>query len=151
VQFDVRRAGRPILKNVKEEAMFPWFWWQLSPHYEFPLSGNVSQDFVMDRFFNAIKGDAGNGSIEKKAFETASYGKQLGLILDVLLPLTGSKAVSSKEAEKAQKNLENIYKDIYEIRQTMSREKIKEATDTLLNLKRSEPDRFKKEFDRLSD
>jgi cob(I)alamin adenosyltransferase len=104
----------------------------------------------MDMFFNAIKRDAGNGRIERKVFETASYGKQLGLILDVLLPLTGSKVVSSKEAEKARKNLENIYNDIYEIRQTVSREEIKEATDTLLNLKRSEPDRFKKELDRLS-
>ena len=105
--------------------MFPWFWWQSSPHYEFPLSGNVNQDFIMELFFGSIKSSAGDGHVEKKAFNTASYGRQLGLILEVLLHLSGSKIVSKDEANSSRKRLEKIYKDVDDIKQGISCEKNK--------------------------
>ena len=66
--------------------MFPWllFW---SPHYYLPFSGSVAQRIEPDTdwFFAGIPARAGNGEMERKIFETASYGRQLGWITEVLL------------------------------------------------------------------
>lgn len=61
-----------------------------SPHLYFPWSGGVSQQIDPDvNWFNHwITPGAGNPDVEEKAFtEVASYGKQLGLIIEVLLAI----------------------------------------------------------------
>lgn len=68
--------------------MYPWLWLWVA-HVEFPLSGNVTQDIdpVANLFSKSVDPDAGNPNIEQKAFEVASYGKQLGLITEVLIEI----------------------------------------------------------------
>lgn len=61
-----------------------------SPQIHFPWSGGVMQriDPDVNWFSHWISPGAGNADVEEKAFtEVASYGKQLGLITDVLLAL----------------------------------------------------------------
>ena len=61
-----------------------------SPQIHFPWSGGVMQhiDPELNWFSRWITPGAGNPNVEEKAFtEVASYGKQLGLITDVLLAL----------------------------------------------------------------
>ena len=69
--------------------MFPWlYYW--SPVYHFPFSGGVNQNIEpdFDWFFGRINPSAGHAKIEKRVFEeVGSYGKQLGLISEVLLEL----------------------------------------------------------------
>jgi hypothetical protein len=66
--------------------MYPWFWlW--APRIQFPYSGTLSQWVEPNTswFFGAIQPQAGNGELEKQIFDVASYGRQLGLITEVLL------------------------------------------------------------------
>ncbi len=68
--------------------MIPFPFLVLAPQFHFPFSGAVSQAIDPDVtwFQNVIRPGAGNARIERRAFEeVASYGKQLGLITDVLL------------------------------------------------------------------
>lgn len=68
--------------------MYPWlFLW--APQLHLPFGGNVAQqiDPNTNWFFDAIAPTAGNGAIERKAFDVASYGRQLGLITEVLLDI----------------------------------------------------------------
>ena len=58
-----------------------WYW---APRFQFPLGGSVAQRIEPD-FFSGISVDAGNGEVEREAFDVASYGRQLGLITEVLL------------------------------------------------------------------
>ena len=131
--------------------MFPWFWWHIAPKYEFPLSGNVSQDFLMDAFFSSINPLAGNGLVEKKAFESASYGKQMGLLAEVLLPLAGSDKVNAEKAKQALGKLEKIYTDIETIKDEHRSKQVEEATRVLESLKLSSPQQFEQVMARLSE
>ena len=68
----------------------PQSFWTWSPQIHFPWSGGVMQQIDPDLtwFSQWITPGAGNAAIEEKAFTgVASYGKQLGLITDVLLAL----------------------------------------------------------------
>jgi len=80
--------------------MFPWLWFWC-PQYQFPWGGDVVQDIepTTTWFFGRIKPEAGNAKIEEKAFAVATYGKQIGLLTDVLIELAdknlGDVAVSA--------------------------------------------------------
>lgn len=68
--------------------MFPWYWiW--NPQVHWPLSGSVTQDIKpeLDWFFEAIPSSAGKGKLEQQIFKQYSYGRQLGIVLEVLKPL----------------------------------------------------------------
>ena len=68
--------------------MIPFLYLHMAPQFHFPFSGAVSQAIDPDIawFQNLIRPGAGNARIERRAFgEVASYGKQLGLITEVLL------------------------------------------------------------------
>lgn len=65
-----------------------------SPEYHLPLSGAVNQDIhtewfaKIDQLPNNQDGRKGKGELEKAIFtEVGSYGRQLGLLLDVLVPV----------------------------------------------------------------
>jgi len=79
--------------------MFPWLWvW--APDLNFPWSGSVAQRIEPNTnwFFDAIPDGAGDRRIEKKAFGVASYGRQLGLLTEVLIELADKQAPLSVEA-----------------------------------------------------
>ena len=96
--------------------MYPWFWlW--APQVNFPWSGDVLQDIepTTTWFFNGIKPGAGNARIEEKAFAVASYGKQLGLLTEVLIELaqknlddTAASAGALSELRRIQAQIEQI-------------------------------------------
>lgn len=102
--------------------MFPWLWvW--APQLRFPFSGDVTQDIEpsVSAFFKSIRPDAGNARIEERAFAVASYGKQLGLLTDLLievaqraLPDKGSSDTTLRELERIRDEIENIKRAEYE-------------------------------------
>lgn len=98
--------------------MFPWLW-MWAPQIHFPLSGDVEQDIApsLDWFFSGINLQAGIGSIEKGVFEKYSYGKQLGMILDVLVPSIDQSALKTKEAKQSFTDLKTLHKDIKKVKE----------------------------------
>ena len=70
------------LRYLRRRQMFPWLW-LYAPQLYFPWSGSVAQQIEpnVDWFFDSINAAAGDGKIERKAFDKASYGTQLGLLL----------------------------------------------------------------------
>ena len=97
--------------------MAPWLWFW-APQIHFPWSGAVQQqiDPSLGWFFGAIAPDAGNGRVEKKAFEVASYGKQLGLITDLLIDQAEQKPPRSADAKDALVRLKKIRSDINDLK-----------------------------------
>ena len=81
--------------------MYPWLWFW-APQMYFPWSGDVLQqiDPTTSWFFRGIQPSAGDAEIEEKAFSIASYGKQLGLITEVLIDL--AQQVGTKSAKSAE-------------------------------------------------
>ena len=84
-----------------------WFW---APQFHYPLSGAVQQRIDPDWFFGAIPTQAGNGAIEKKAFDLASYGSQLGWITEVLLADDPEAKVPPAKAAEARVKLRKAYR-----------------------------------------
>jgi len=77
----------------------PYSFWTWSPQFYFPWSGGVMQQIDPDLtwFSHWITPGAGNAAIEEKAFsDVASYGKQLGLITDVLLAIVEESALTAE-------------------------------------------------------
>lgn len=120
--------------------MFPWYWMWL-PQIHFPLSGSVMQDNGPDisTFFGAIRPEAGIGTIEKEVFEVASYGRQLGLILDVLLPLAGATAPDPEKAGKSLEDLQKVYKRIEEVKLEKRADMEKAAISLLSRIEKIDP------------
>lgn len=79
--------------------MFPWFWFW-APQVHWPFSGAVTQDIAPEAFFGAIPARAGDGQVERRAFELASYGRQLGWLTEALLAQAGH-GVSAQAGEQA--------------------------------------------------
>ena len=82
--------------------MFPWLWFW-APQVHLPWSGNVAQDIEPSTswFFRGIRPQSGDGEIEERAFAVASYGRQLGLITEVLLELAEQLAPASPQGGEA--------------------------------------------------
>lgn len=130
--------------------MMPWYW-MWSPQVHFPLSGSVMQDMSRDIswFFGAIKPQAGVGSIEKEVFETASYGKQLGLILDVLLPLVDRDFLEPEKAGKSLAELKDVYRDIEKVKAESRAEMEKAAVALLRKIERADPEMLSRVIDQF--
>lgn len=97
--------------------MFPWLWFW-APQVHFPWSGSVAQHIAPDTdwFFGAIRPGAGDGRIEQQAFGVASYGKQLGLITEVLLDLAQQAPKASARAQASIERLRQIQAAIEDIK-----------------------------------
>jgi hypothetical protein len=105
--------------------MFPWLWvW--APQLHWPLSGSVAQRIEPDTdwFFGAIAPAAGDGKVEQKAFAVASYGKQLGLIAEVLVDLAEQQALRSDKGREALARLKQIQSRIENIKDTSYEEEL---------------------------
>ena len=89
--------------------MNPWqlFW---APQFYFPFGGSVAQRIEPNTnwFFGSIQPGAGDAVIEQKAFAIASYGKQLGLITEILLDVVERAEPITAEGQKALKDLRKI-------------------------------------------
>jgi len=99
--------------------MVPWIWWWApSLRLQLPLSGSVLQDIdpELTWFFGAIQPDAGDGRIERKAFDVASYGRQLGWITEVLIELAERSGVGEGEAADSLCKLRRIRAEIERIK-----------------------------------
>ncbi|HYP70615.1 MAG TPA: hypothetical protein VEP93_06990 [Variovorax sp.] len=99
--------------------MFPWLWFW-SPHFYFPFSGSVAQRIEPDTdwFFAGIAPQAGNAEMERRIFDIASYGRQLGWITEVLLGMHSDDAKVQAQAaqslqrlREAQVQIEAVKKD----------------------------------------
>lgn len=98
--------------------MYPWLWFW-APQVHLPWSGDVAQriDPTTHWFFQGIRPGAGHARIEERAFEVASYGKQLGLITDLLLDVAQrSGGTPSPEAAQARDKLVEIARRIEAIK-----------------------------------
>lgn len=104
-----------------------------SPQINLPLSGGVTQDLAPDInwFFQSIPPQAGVGSIEREVFRVASYGRQLGLILDILLPLARNASLEDERAKQSLAELENVYEEICEVKRE-SKAEMEQAAVRLL-------------------
>ena len=89
--------------------MFPGLW-IYAPQVHFPWSGAVAQQIAPDThwFFSGIRPGAGDARIEEQAFGVASYGKQLGLITEVLLALAQESPPASAKAQESIDKLKTI-------------------------------------------
>ncbi len=83
--------------------MFPWFWFW-APQVHWPFSGAVTQDIAPETFFGAIPPAAGDARVERRAFELASYGRQLGWLTEALLAQAG-RGVDAADGAAALDNL----------------------------------------------
>lgn len=132
--------------------MFPplWFW---APTFYFPLSGSVAQTIEPDLFDN-IDSNAGNGKIERKACKVASYGRQLGLITEILLDLAKDPetlALASPKAKESVERLEIIQATIEQIKTEEPTSIGTEIDVCLSQLKTQDPEAFSRLHERLLD
>jgi hypothetical protein len=98
--------------------MFPWLW-LFAPQVHYPWSGAVAQHIApeTDWFFAGIAPTAGDPRIERQAFEAASYGRQLGLITEVLLDLAAQMPPRSAQGRESLARLQAIRTAIEDLKQ----------------------------------
>lgn len=132
------RGPLPPRAGDREVKMFPWLWFW-APQLHFPLSGSVAQRIEPNTnwFFDSIAPQGGNGRIERKAFEVASYGRQLGLITEVLLDLAECDAPRSAEARASLARLQAIRAAIGRIKDDDYDALARDLEDRLRQLRRN--------------
>lgn len=93
--------------------MVPWLWFW-APQLHFPWSGAVSQNIEprTDWFARLVPEDAGDAEIEAEATRIASYGRQLGLLTELLLGLAGQARALPPEAARARDQLQALSREI---------------------------------------
>lgn len=118
--------------------MNPWqnIW---SPNVHFPLSGDIAQkiDPSINWFFDGIAAGAGKAKVEKKAFELASYGKQLGMITELLLDLIDHQKISPAH-QQALKSLREIQAGIEAIKAKEAETAAQDIQERLLWLRKND-------------
>ena len=121
--------------------MLPWYWvW--APTFHWPFGGNVSQDIEPNTnwFFDAIPARAGKGAIEKKVFETASYGRQLGVMMDVLVELADHASWPTPEAQERYVRLKTLCETIRKVKEEHREDRAEAAAELLRKMQRDDPD-----------
>jgi len=89
-----------------------------SPQVFLPLSGSVAQRIEPNTnwFIDHIDPSAGDAAIEQQAFGVASYGRQLGLIAEVLLDLAAQQAPNTAQGQASLARIADIQAQISEIK-----------------------------------
>ncbi|MGB0712545.1 MAG: hypothetical protein ACPGUC_03185 [Gammaproteobacteria bacterium] len=87
----------------------PWTLF-LAPRFYFPWSGDVVQriDPETNWFSREIRPEAGDANTEQAAFQVASYGRQLGLITEVLDDLATQMNPTTSEGTQALNRLRGV-------------------------------------------
>ena len=125
--------------------MNPWlFFW--APQLHLPFGGSVAQRIEPNTnwFFDSIASGAGHAATERNAFEVASYGRQLGLITEVLMDLAAETAPTSERGKQSLARLQDIQSRIEGIKQRDADDLAHELQALVSVLKRSHPDKFPK-------
>jgi hypothetical protein len=108
--------------------MLPW----LLSNFNFPLSGDINQKIEPDWFFGTINSEVGDGEIEKEIFhKVASYGKQIGMLTEVLLSIADNLKLDSENIETLSK-LKELQTKVEEIKAS-KKERVKENAKNSLN------------------
>jgi hypothetical protein len=108
--------------------MLPW----LQSNFNFPFSGDVNQKIEPDWFFGAIDSEVGDSEIEKEVFlKVASYGKQIGMLTEVLLSIADNLKIS-RENIKTLSKLKELQVKVEAIK-TSKKERVKENAKIILN------------------
>lgn len=97
--------------------MYPWlFLW--APQLQLPFSGDVAQRIEprIQWFFDGIDTASGDPVIERKAFEVATYGRQLGLITELLLDMAAQTPPRTKAGQESRQRLLAIQAEIERIK-----------------------------------
>lgn len=97
--------------------MYPWlFLW--APQLQLPFSGDVAQRIEprTQWFFDGIDTGSGDPVIERKAFEVATYGRQLGLITELLLDMAAQTPPRTRAGREARQRLQKIQAEIERIK-----------------------------------
>ena len=123
--------------------MFPWLWFY-APQISWPLSGAVTQDLAPEAFFRGIKPGAGVPGIEQKVFEQASYGKQLGWLLDVLVAAVDEKTLRSAEAQSSLDSLKKLQAKIERIKDEHRQDQTEAAIALLDRIAADSPDQLRR-------
>jgi len=123
--------------------MFPWLW-IFAPTTYWPFSGAVSQEISPDTFFNAIRPGAGVPGIEKRVFEQASYGKQLGWLTDVLVDSIDGNGLKSAEAQAALDNLKELRTKMKRIKDEHRHDQADAAIALLDRIEADSPDELRR-------
>ncbi len=98
--------------------MFPWTFCR-DLYYRFPFSGDLAQRIEpeTDWFFGRITPETGDGEIEKAVFsEVATYGKQLGVLTEVVLALVEKAPKGTVSDLKALDQLKTIKQRIEDVK-----------------------------------
>jgi len=110
--------------------------------FNFPWSGDVVQRIDPDVYFGAIPAEAGDGQIEKAIVQKSSYGRQLGLITEVLVDLV-DEISPGMQGHESLKKLKKIQIAIEQIKKEM-KATTRETTRRLLEkMRQSDPEAFK--------
>jgi hypothetical protein len=123
--------------------MNPWLVF-FAPQLHLPFGGNLAQRIEPNTnwFFDAISPTAGDANIERKAFDVASYGRQLGLITEVLVDITAEAPPSTAEGKKSLKRLIEIKTEIDRLKERDASAVVQEVEALIDHLKRKHEDLF---------
>ena len=123
--------------------MFPWvFNW--SPVVHWPLSGPVRQLIApeTDWFFGRIAPGQGDARVEQRVFEdVASYGRQIGLISELLRELARDADLSTEGRETLDR-LDQIARRVEDVKRESREERRERLKQELLALQQQDSETF---------
>jgi len=122
--------------------VFPWLYlW--APMYRFPYSGAVIQNIQpqTDWFFANVRPGAGVADIEREVvLNKASYGRQLGQLMDSVLALAERLPPAAGEAEPpALQELRRLQAEIQVVKERVRVDQSEQARELLQRLSQSDP------------
>ena len=115
-----------------------WYW---APQFQFPFSGSVRQRIEPD-FFSNIDSHSGDPDVEREAFDIASYGRQLGLITEVLLSLASKDDATRAQGEESLRRLKVIHDKVEDVKRRHHASEVDTARLAMEKLQRSDPAAF---------
>jgi len=123
--------------------MFPWFFFW-APQLTMPFGGSVAQRIEPDTnwFFGGIAPGAGDPVIERKAFDVATYGRQLGLITEVLMDLSAQMPPTTAQGRKSLQRLREIQLRIEEVKDRDAMDALEQIDALLARLQKTHPERM---------
>lgn len=123
--------------------MIPWFFFW-APQVTMPFGGSVAQRIQPDTrwFFEGIPDHAGDPQVERKAFEVASYGRQIGLITEVVADLAAQTPPTTEKGRKSLKRLREIQQRIEQVKEHDAIDALEQIDSLLARLKKTHPERL---------
>lgn len=123
--------------------MNPWLvlW---APQLTLPFGGSVAQRIEPNTnwFFDAIPPNAGDPRIERRAFDIASYGRQLGLISEVLSDIAQQTPPATPKGRKSLKRLREIQARIERLKDEDAMDTLEQLDALLARLKKNHPEKL---------